>query len=230
MQALASIFNQPVTAFIAPGDTGTEIRYFTPVTGIEACGHATLAAGAVLLNQKQDPVKFITVTGRELLVTQQNGMVQMKYPKFDMEEAEPSPALLKSLHLEKFYKAGFSSALATLFIELDDPGILIFLEPDFQMMMEAEPRLKEVVVHCPAQQADYALRSFCPWIGINEDPVTGSVHSVLAPYWSRRFEKKELKAYQASSRGGHVYLEDHPGHVIIGGYCNLMVVPPIITI
>ncbi len=227
MQALASIFNQPVTAFIEPGDTGTEIRYFTPVTEIDACGHATLAAGAVLLNQKPDPVTFITATGRELLVTQRNGMVQMKYSKFDMEKAEPSPSLLRSLHLEKYFKAGYCSALDTLFIELEDPGLLIYLDPDFSLMMQAEPHLKEVVIHCPAQQADYALRSFCPWIGINEDPVTGSVHSVLAPYWSDRLEKKELKAYQASSRGGHVYLEDHPDHVIIGGYCNQMVVPPL---
>ncbi len=221
MQLLAYTFNHPVTAFVNENVSSPFIRYFTPQTEIEACGHATLAAAAVLLGEKNSQLNFLTGSGKSIPVSSRDGLISMCYPRFEMQEKIPSEALLRSMQVRDFIHSGICPELDTLFIELEDTCMLNSIEPDFEAMMQAAPLLKEVVIHSRGtSEVDFTLRSFCPWIGINEDPVTGSVHSVLAPYWSARLLKKQLKAYQASPRGGHVYLESLNDGVVISGYCS----------
>jgi PhzF family phenazine biosynthesis protein len=219
---LARQFNVPVTAFVDVANKNDffSIRYFTTIKEITACGHATLAAAKVLLNLFQkEGVNFITAEDVIITARQDIETIFMKYPAFEMSPFSVSTELLESLQLTEIAAAGFCAELETLFIELKSSAELRSVQPNYQKLVNSSHTIKEVVVTSVAnnQPFDYELRSFCPWIGINEDPVTGSVHSVLAGYWAKRFNKAKLKAYQASTEGGEITVEATDAHVWIGG-------------
>jgi PhzF family phenazine biosynthesis protein len=213
--SLAKEFNQPVTAFVNKlADQTYNIRYFTTVTEIPACGHATLAAAAVV--SKKDSVNNISFkTQNNLLihVLVEGDLISMSYPKYNMTPAEVSDETVKSLGIKRFVAAGICHELETLFIELHSPEELEGVKPDFKKLVESNDQVKEIVITCQSgdDQYDYLLRSFCPWIGIDEDPVTGSVHSALAPYWCNQLKKQKLMAYQVSGRGGQfgIYVQEN---------------------
>jgi PhzF family phenazine biosynthesis protein len=223
MLSIASEINCPVTAFIKQitGDGSSyDIRYFTTMTEIPACGHATLAAAKTVLSAKQtSAVNFCTVEKINIKAISEGSNILMTYPAYVMEDFLVSPELLSSLHLTGFKTAGYCPQLETLFIEVDDPATLKNIQPDFSRLVESSDLIIEVVITSASDlsQFDYLLRSFCPWIGINEDPVTGSVHSVLANFWKKRIGKEVMKAYQASSRSGEVLIKAFDDHTEIGG-------------
>ncbi|HEX5654237.1 MAG TPA: PhzF family phenazine biosynthesis protein [Chitinophagaceae bacterium] len=228
LQSIAREFNLPVTVFVemnASNNGVYPIRYFTVKEEIAACGHATLAAAFIL--QEHGPgglIAFKTIEERRVAVRLQAGMIRMEYDVFDMQDYRLPKGILESIGLSDYLTTGFCAELETVFIECASAGLLRDLTPDFKKMMAGSPSIKEVVVTSKSDQDsyDYLLRSFCPWIGIDEDPVTGSVHSVLAPYWSARLGKKNLKACQVSERGGEVWVKVTDKKVEIGGQAILL--------
>jgi len=223
MLSIARKLNFPVTAFIEKHTTpqsACTIKYFTPTTEIPACGHATLASAKVIFELDSIvATTFTTIEGLAIAVRLENEIVVMSYPVYLMETAEVSKELLDSLALCNYKSAGYCKELQTLFIELDDPAVLKSLQPDFKQLVSSSDKIKEVVITSISDIAgyDYLLRSFCPWIGIDEDPVTGSVHSVLGGFWKTRLNKTTLKAFQCSERGGELFVTAYGDKVELGG-------------
>jgi PhzF family phenazine biosynthesis protein len=223
MQSIAAELNLPVTAFITkikeqPGQYS--IRYFTPVTEIPACGHGTLGSASIALMYEQvSTVTFNTIEGRAINASSSQDIIMMSYPRFEWKETRPEKETLNSLGIGSFLSAAFSPELETLFIEIESCDELRKIQPDYARMTRSSDLIVEVVITSRSDDPayDYLLRSFCPWIGIDEDPVTGSVHSVLGAYWQNRFKKDVLKAYQASQRGGEVLIKASGDKIEIGG-------------
>jgi PhzF family phenazine biosynthesis protein len=220
--SIAQELNMPVTAFVLNSDDASlfYIRYFTTITEISACGHATLASSQVVFELLGGhTVTFKTIEGVTIDVRAEKDVIIMTYPAYALTSFAVSPALLKSLSIEKITSAGFNAELQTLFIELDDAAVLRSVQPDFKALTASSSEIIEVVITSRSDdpQYDYLLRSFCPWIGINEDPVTGSVHSVLAGYWKQRLRKSRLTVWQASERGGELYVTAFDTRVELGG-------------
>jgi PhzF family phenazine biosynthesis protein len=221
MQSLAREWSVPVSAFVYPRADGRyDIRYYTSSTEIPACGHATLGASrAVFENELKQQVSFVTIENIILDAEQRESIIVMTFPRYELAEYIPSHQTLHSLQLTSYKSAGLCRELETLFIELDDPALLRRLQPDYRAMMASDPSIIEIVVTSRSDDHayDYLLRSFCPWIGIDEDPVTGSVHSVLAGFWEKRLHKKELIAWQASPNGGRLFVRSFDDKIELGG-------------
>ncbi len=226
MPLIAKELGLPVTAFveIMEGSTSSfAIRYFTTTTEIPACGHATLAAGKLInMLTGLQQFQFKTGAGSLIDVAIADDLVRMEYPKHKVEYFNVSDEMMKSLSLEKFTCLGYASSLETLFIEVADIESLEKIKPDFSRLIGSSDMIKEVVVTTIGTgKYDYVLRSFCPWIGIDEDPVTGSVQPVLAIHWGKKFSKNKLCAYQASERGGEIFLQVLPDSVEVSGQAVL---------
>lgn len=220
MQAIAGELNFPVSGFIQLM-RGQEysIRYFTPITEIPACGHATLAAArTAAIEDNAATATFYTSSGIALTTTMNGNTVMMTYPKYAMQPFNVTDEILGSLQLQEFISAGYSPELETLFIETD-AATLRSVQPDYRRMERSSEEIKEIVLTSSSgtNGYDYLLRSFCPWIGIDEDPVTGSVHTVLSGFWKDRLHKSNLKAYQASARGGDLLVNAFDDKTEIGG-------------
>ncbi len=227
MHDFAKEFNAPVTAFVeAPNIKSIyRIRYFTVTGEIPACGHATLGAAFVLLNElKGNEVIFETIEKVQVRTRQENDLTLIEYPKYASMEFEISQEMKRSLGIVNHESHFFCKELESLFIELKMEKEVINIAPDFRMLMESTDKVKEVVVmsESESQNYDFTLRSFCPWIGIDEDPVTGSVHSVLGPYWKEKLNKDKLIAFQASKRGGLLNIRPSKERVEIGGYSKIV--------
>ena len=221
MLSITREFNFPVTAFVTKGSPFA-IRYFTPLTEITACGHATLGAAAVVQNiEENDEQAFLTAMDVRLPFRYVGDAVSFSYPRYALTAYPGNRKLLESLQITSYQKLLFCEALETVFIEVENSDELKNITPDFQQLLACDEHIKEVVITCASEDSkyDYLLRSFCPWIGIDEDPVTGSVHAALAPYWSAKLNKMELRAYQASKRGGELRLFVNKDTVRIEGRC-----------
>jgi len=219
---IAAELNLPVTAFIIKTAIKEEfkIRYFTSTTEIPACGHATLAAARILFEQHSEKtLYFTTIHNIKIKAVWENGTVWLSYPVYTIKQYEPEKELMKSLGLSRFLSAGICVELETLFIELEDAGTLKAVCPNYALLVKTNTEIKEVVITSISDDSryDFMLRSFCPWIGIDEDPVTGSVHSVLAGFWKARLGKEIFTAYQASSRGGEIFVKWFNDRVELGG-------------
>lgn len=224
MLSIANELNCPVTAFIRmnPRETNAyDIRYFTPITEIPACGHATLASAKFVMaqNDTAHSLLFCTINNVSIKIFIEGDKILMTYPAFELEEYAVDDKLLAALYLDRYKTAGYSPDLETLFIELESAESLKKIQPDYQKLINSSDTIKEVVITSVSDNRnfDYYLRSFCPWIGINEDPVTGSVHSVLGNFWKKRLNKKRMNVYQASPRGGELEIRAFDDHVEIGG-------------
>jgi PhzF family phenazine biosynthesis protein len=221
MLDLAREMNLSETAFILPESDGYRLRWFTPEVEMDLCGHATLASAHVLWKEENITTSQIKFSTRSGLLTirrsngMDNGLIEMDFP---LKTSNPS---LLSQHLSK------ALDLNTEFIEFDDDNFILEIEdeeqlyqikPDFDLLKKAAPHL--VIVTCPAkndQPYDFVSRVFAPGVGVNEDPVTGSAHCYLAAYWQKRTGKSTFKAYQASRRGGELWLEIQRDRVRIKG-------------
>lgn len=222
MLSIARELDFPVTAFIEKISSGKnyKIKYFTTTTEIPACGHATLASSKVVFdNELTNHAIFETIENNIIGVKLDDDIISMTYPKFSTEAVDVSLALLESLGLKDYQSAGICKELDTLFIEVDNSKIVKELKPQYEMLTKSNTEIIEVVVTAVSDDPgyDFILRSFCPWIGIDEDPVTGSVQSVLAGFWQARLGKADLIAYQASERGGIIYVKAFDNKVEIGG-------------
>jgi PhzF family phenazine biosynthesis protein len=200
------------TAFVkqeAQKDTYA-IRYFSPKMEIPLCGHATLASAKVLFkNTAADKIHFITVENLDLVVTKHGEEITMEFPVYETEAVSAPAAMLKALGLKTVTNAVFSPHNKVIMLEIESPQVLAGLKPDFNALIPSHNGINGVLVTAPSVENgyDYHYRFFWPWAGANEDPVTGGVQTFLAKYWSKKLNKKNMKAFQSSSRTGYMNLK-----------------------
>ena len=217
MQNVATEMNLAETAFLVRRADGFNLRWFTPAVEVDLCGHATLASAHVLWETGQlspnEQARFHTRSG--LLLAERKGeWIEMDFPALLEEAGSAAPGLLEALDVTAVYvgKNRFD-----YLIEVESEEILRAMRPNFSRLVEVEARGIIVTSRASTQGYDFISRFFAPRVGINEDPVTGSAHCCLAPYWCSRFGKNELVGYQASLRGGVVRVRLGGDRVYLGG-------------
>jgi PhzF family phenazine biosynthesis protein len=208
------------TAFVMQiGETHSyTIRYFSPKMEIPLCGHATLASSKVLFQKTDaDKIHFITIENLDLIVENHGEDITMEFPVYDTEAASVSPAMLKALGLTAVKNTVFYAHHKIIMLEIESARLLAGLKPDFNALIPAHDGINGVLVTAPGADDgyDYHYRYFWPWAGTNEDPVTGGVQTFLANYWSKKLNKKTMKAFQSSSRTGYMNLAMHKGKVFL---------------
>lgn len=199
--AIAAEHNLSETAFTVPtsGDADYELRWFTPTVEVALCGHATLASGHVLIGDR-DIIRFRTRKAGVLSVRRDGDGYALDLPVTRVRAA-PNPALLAALRCDGEVFDSHDGAEATSIVLLKDAGAVRALKPDMVALAAIELM---AIVTAPGEVADVESRVFVPAWGVDEDPVTGSAHAALAPFWAERLERDRFTAYQASARGGHV--------------------------
>lgn len=209
MQRVAHEMNLSETAFVVRGDHAFGLRWFTPVTEVDLCGHATLAAAHVLWQEgwaeKASPVRFATNSGILGAHPAEGGAIELDFPAERAEFVEPDEVpggLLEALNLESAGYIGRNRF--DYLVEIASESGVRNLAPNFRAL--AAITMRGVIVTAPSEDPkyDFVSRFFAPGEGIDEDPVTGSAHCALGPHWGRRLRKEELLGYQASARGGAV--------------------------
>jgi PhzF family phenazine biosynthesis protein len=218
LQNIAAEMNLSETAFLCKVGTEYQLRWFTPATEVQLCGHATLASAHILWEKEfehtQDTIQFNTLSGK-LFARYKLGKVELDFPEFDTEKVKVQKNINQALGVEPVF-TGITRKTIYL-IEVMNSEVLKSLEPDFAKL-KALGRSFIVTCKSNGKEFDFYSRYFAPAVGINEDPVTGSAHSSLTPYWSKKLGKNILKAYQASKRGGVLECEMAPkGRVLIRG-------------
>ena len=220
MQNIAAENNLSETAFFVPNNNGFHIRWFTPASEVDLCGHATLAAAHVIfheLDYKKSEIEFETKSG-PLFVKQDKYGLQLNFPNQKPVPCEPPKAITRAFS---------ESAIQCL---KSEDYILVFeheetvknLQPNFSELSTLD--LRGVVITARSEKFDFVSRCFAPKYGINEDPVTGSTFTELAPYWAEVLSKNSLHAKQVSERSGEVFCELQEDRVLISGRCILYMV------
>lgn len=218
MLAVAKEMNLSETAFVLPRNDGFSLRWFTPATEVDLCGHATLASAHALWESgvltQGEGARFWTRSG--LLTADQLGSeIRLSFPALPQTPAEAPPGLLPALAAEARYVGRCGDKYL---LQLADEASVRSLAPDFAALRRLP--LRGVMVTAVADAAspyDFVSRYFAPWVGIDEDPVTGSAHCCLGPFWSERLGTRELSACQASARGGRLRVRVAGGHVELIG-------------
>ncbi|MEO6903776.1 MAG: PhzF family phenazine biosynthesis protein, partial [Bacteroidia bacterium] len=168
------------------------------------------AAKLILHRLKKEMVIFTTYHQLVIKAISEGETITMEFPLYDTVEYPPNKKLHTAFGIQEPISSLFSKELSMLIIEVKDEETLSSIQPNFAEALESTPEIKELVITCRSTQSseyDFYSRCFCPWIGINEDPVTGSSHSVLAKYWGNKLKKTEMHAYQLSKRGGFMKLK-----------------------
>jgi PhzF family phenazine biosynthesis protein len=221
LQRIAMENNLSDTAFFVPEGQGFLIRWFTPVTEVALCGHATLASAHVLfehLGYDHDIIAFHTRSSGDLQVSRiENGALTLNLPASIAQLLTPSPAssVFDGLQIpaRELYKGPFD-----YMVVLDDPQSVAALRPDFKKLAAIPAR--GVVVTAPGTESDFVTRCFFPQSGIDEDPVTGSAHAMLVPYWAARLGKQRLSSIQLSARRGYLDCELMGDRVLVAGHAR----------
>ncbi|MDX1830452.1 MAG: PhzF family phenazine biosynthesis protein [Lutibacter sp.] len=215
MQKIGAENNLAETAFIVNKGNDFEIRWFTPYVEVDLCGHATLAAAYVLYKYyeyKSDKVIFHSRTSGELFVTRKNDFLTLNFPKDICEKVETPQVLIDAFGIKPLET--FKGKTDYLLIFQSQKNIED-LNPDFNLIAAVGGR--GVIVSAKGEQTDFVSRFFAPQVGVNEDPVTGSAHTTLAPVWSKILGKKILTAKQLSKRQGNLKCECLDDRVEITG-------------
>ncbi|AMV34259.1 Trans-2,3-dihydro-3-hydroxyanthranilate isomerase [Pirellula sp. SH-Sr6A] len=231
MQAVAREMNLAETAFVASRANGFELRWFTPTTEVDLCGHATLASAFVLWHVGEltvnDPAHFHTRSGI-LTCRRQGSVVAMDFPATPIV-----PTAIVDSELQQTIERGLGCNAQFIgfngtdyLVELSSYEQLQSLRPDFSSWKGIEARGFIVTTRCTEvgqlSGVDFVSRFFAPRVGVPEDPVTGSAHCTLGPYWGEKLGKGELRGYQASERGGHVTVRWNGDRVQLLGEAVLM--------
>ncbi|MGV6829610.1 MAG: PhzF family phenazine biosynthesis protein [Flavobacteriales bacterium] len=212
------------TAFVYKnkGSEKYSIRYFSPKKEIPLCGHATLAASKVFFEKEIETseIQFVTAQGVHLITRQIGNKIQMEFPVYKTIPANASLKMLAALGLDKVVNCEYNKENNMLLLEIEDSNILANLKPNFQQLIHSHQTISGVVITSLSKKEDYDFESryFWPWVGTNEDPVTGATHTFLTKYWSERLHKKKMKSFQCSERTGfmEVQLIDEKKMLIIG--------------
>ncbi|MGA9750575.1 MAG: PhzF family phenazine biosynthesis protein [Acidobacteriota bacterium] len=217
MQAVAAENNLSETAFLVKEGDGWGLRWFTPEVEVDLCGHATLASGFVLLKVLREAagtVRFSTQSG-PLAVNEEGNLLSMDFPSRPGEPCQAPPRLLEGLGIA----AAEVRRSRDYLVVVETEEQVRSLRPDMGRLAGLEAL--GVIVTAPGRTCDFVSRFFAPDAGVPEDPVTGSAHCTLVPYWSHRLGKKRLHALQVSARGGELFCEDRGGRVSIAGTAAL---------
>lgn len=219
MQQVAREMNLSETAFLAPReDDGFDLRWFTPAVEVDLCGHATLASAHVLWETGAVPAaeaaRFHTRSG-VLTATRRDGQIEMDFPAERAQAIGPPPGLVRALAMTP---AWTGETRFDYLAEVESEQAVREMQPDMGLL-EALP-VRGIIVTAPAATPgfDFVSRFFAPAVGIPEDPVTGSAHCTLGPFWSERLGKEDLLGYQASARGGVVGVRLAGERVLLSGH------------
>jgi PhzF family phenazine biosynthesis protein len=219
MQAIAAENNLSETAFTVPresGDADFDLRWFTPAAEVELCGHATIAAGHVLMTGQS--VRFATKSGL-LIVSRSGDMLELDMRAANLSEVH-EPELCRALCVRDrpvWLADGYNDAAI---VELEDEAQVRACSPDFAALKTIR---RMAVVTARGSQQDVASRVFVPYLGIDEDPVTGSAHAALVPYWTQRLGRREFTALQASARTGILHCRQDGDRAVLGGQCHTVI-------
>lgn len=217
MQNVAMEMNLSETAFIYKQDEGFSLRWFTPAVEVDLCGHATLASAHILWEtgaaDRREEIRFDTRSG-PLFVNWRDGWIEMNFPAEPESSAACPEELKQALGLEPLYtgKNRFDYLL-----EVKTEKIVRELRPDFRLLGSVDMRGVMVTARSETAGFDFVSRFFAPAVGVDEDPVTGSSHCCLAPYWEKRLGRNPLSGLQVSARGGVVKVKNAGNRVLISG-------------
>lgn len=217
MQSVAAEMNLSETAFVRRLPDGLELRWFTPTVEVDLCGHATLATSHALWSSGTVPadetLRFHTKSG--VLVCRRAGdLIELDFPATPALPATAPEGLLAALGVEAVH---LGKTKFDYLVELKSANCVRAVRPDFQKLAEIPCRGVIVTARSDDPEYDFLSRFFAPAVGVNEDPVCGSAHCCLTPYWAARLGKFKFKAYQASARGGVLHLRLDGDRVILGG-------------
>ncbi|MBY9077066.1 PhzF family phenazine biosynthesis protein [Paenibacillus sp. HN-1] len=221
MSQVAAEMNLSETAFLWPENGGGyRLRWFTPAAEVELCGHATLASAHTLWESGALPAdkraEFHTLSG--LLTAEQSGEgITLSFPAYELSPAEPITGLVSALGLQEEDVEELWHYADNLIVTVSDESRVRSMNPDFTALTTLPPRAVAVTARGLEDGIDFVSRFFAPSIGVNEDPVTGSAHTALASFWSGRLSRRELTAYQASSRGGLLRLRVTDDRIYLTG-------------
>ena len=216
MQAIAMENNLSETAFFVPAGEGYDIRWFTPTAEIDLAGHPTLAAAYVIftyLEPSRDRVRFRTQIGDKLTVTREGDLVAMDFPSRPPAPREGLGDVSAALRARPVEVLAARDGFAVFEMESEVRA----LKPDMEKVAALD--CLGVIATAPGEDSNFVSRFFGPRVGVPEDPVTGSAHCTLIPYWAQRLNKTEMFARQISARGGEIFCEDHGARVRIKGRC-----------
>jgi len=218
MQNIAMEMNLSETAFVFPGQNCRIIRYYTPEAEIKLCGHATLSASHIIYEtgilKSDEEIVFSSKAG-ELRIKKQGDWITMNFPAFPLEKIEISSEfkMITGIHPRELYKAGYGWTLAVM----KDEKEIKMMKPHFSQMKDSVYGDLIVTAQSDDPAFDFCVRCFAPAVGIDEDPVTGSAHCALGPYWSEKTGRNEFMSHQISKREGIVRIALKGDRVEISG-------------
>lgn len=217
MQNVAMEMNLAETAFLVPQNDGYDLRWFTPTVEVDLCGHATLASAHVLFEtgrlKPDEQARFHSRSGL-LTADRRDGLIELDFPAKPEQKSTAPPELLEGLGVNPKY---IGKNQFDYIIEVESDNIVYEMKPDFSTLRTIQVRGVIVTSRSSSPEYDFISRFFAPGSGIDEDPVTGSAHCCLAPYWKSRLNKSEFTAYQASPRGGLLHIRMNGDRVYLGG-------------
>lgn len=217
MQAVAREMNLSETAFVHPQQGGYHLQWFTPQVEVDLCGHATLASAHILwqtgLVQRAETIRFFTRSGW-LAASQRDDLIEMDFPSAPVIPADITEEIITAVGLRPDF-TGISGE--KWLFEYANEDAIRGLKPDFAALKQRKGRALAVTAPSNTPGIDFVSRYFAPWVGIDEDPVTGSAHCFLGRYWGQKLGKNYLTAYQASARGGIVHVRLSGDRTYVGG-------------
>lgn len=222
MLTIAREMNLSETAFIyAPDNDGLRrLRWFTPAVEVPLCGHATLASAHVLLRELggQGPARFISASGPLTVHDEGSSGLRMDFPADPPEPSDTPPGLFRALGIP-VPKGRFLRARNLALLALEHEEEVMDLEPDFGALGRVDLGRggMGIAVTAPGAEVDFVSRFFAPWVGVDEDPVTGVAHTVLTPFWSHELGRQEMDARQGLRRGGSLLVRDQGDRVDLVG-------------
>ena len=217
MQKIAREMNHSETAFLHGANNQYALRWFTPTVEVELCGHATLASAHILwesgLAETDKAIAFHTLSGR-LTATLEREWIELDFPAAELEPGDLSDAVLDALGVSP---TAILHSGEKYLIELEDEEEVRRVKPNFAALRKQPGRGIIITARSDVQGVDFVSRYFAPWIGVNEDPVTGSAHCLLGPYWQKKLARNHMTAKQVSRRGGVLRVRMSGERVYIAG-------------
>ena len=218
MQAVAREMNLSETAFLLREGDGFRLRWFTPAAEVALCGHATLASAHVLWQESvlrpSETARFATKSG-DLRASRRGDMIEMDFPSKPEQLASPPENLLEALGVDPIY---LGRNVFDYLLLLKDEEAVRSVKPDFALLCTVIVRGVIITAPSARPEFDFVSRFFAPAVGVDEDPVTGSAHCCLGPFWAARLGKSELVGRQVSARGGVVNVRVAGDRVFLGGH------------
>jgi len=218
MQHLAQEMNLSETAFLLWQKDGFNLRWFTPSVEVDLCGHATLASAHILWQEEYlkpgEQARFYTRSGLLTADRKDGEWIELDFPAKLEEQTDAPHHLIEALGVSARY---IGKNVFDYIVEVDSEEVVRDMKPDMTLLARVPVRGVIVTSRASSPGYDFVSRFFAPQVGVNEDPVTGSAHCCLAPYWSKRLNKEEMMAYQASARGGVLRVRVSDDRVKLGG-------------